>query len=166
MTSIPVIARNDTFETFGDAQLTSLDGERVAPVGVVLHESWTAAERAEFGVYMARAAEVPDGKVVTSSRFEMVDGGVVQVVELEDAPVVVPTSVTPRQLRLALHYGGKLAQVEQFVASGQAPQEAKIAWEYAVEFLRTDPMLEQFAHMLGMSEQDVDAMFVAAAQIK
>jgi len=68
-------------------------------------------------------------------------------------------------LRLALLGAGKFGQVETFVGSGKAPPEAVISWEYATEFLRSDPMLGQFAAMLGLSDDDVDGLFIAAAQI-
>jgi len=78
----------------------------------------------------------------------------------------VPAGVTPRQLRLALYYAGKLEQIEAFIASGDAPAPAKISWEYATEFLRSDPMLAQFGAMLHMTDADIDAVFVAAAKIQ
>ena len=166
MTTIPVIEDEaGNFSEFLPAQLESRDGKRVAPVGVVLHPSWTDEERAEFGVFLAVAADVAEGMIVTASRFERVDGQVLQRVEVAPAPIVVPASVTPRQLRLALLAAGKLGQVTEFVGSGQAPEAAVISWEYATEFLRSDPMLGQFAAMLGMSDDDVDGLFVAAARI-
>jgi hypothetical protein len=80
----------------------------------------------------------------------------------------VPLSVTPRQLRLALLGAGKLDQVEAFVASGAAPPAAVISWGYATEFLRSDPMLNQLAAVLQppLGEDEIDQLFVAAAQIQ
>ena len=125
----------------------------------------TAEERAELHIHDVPPADVPDGMIIVSRRYERVDGVVTEILELAPASIVVPASVTPRQLRLALHFAGKLAQVEAFVAGGQAPPEAVISWEYATEFLRSDPMLGQFAAMLGMTGEEVDGLFIAAAQI-
>lgn len=169
MPTIPVIEQSDgSFAIIDVEQLTSLNGERVTPLAVLLHESWTAADRAEFGVYLAIEAEVPPGKVRVSSGFERQGDQVLQVVEVEDAPVVIPASVTPRQLRLALLSAGRLAQVQAFVDSGYAPQEAVISWEYATEFLRSDPMLNQLAGALTppMGGEEIDQLFLAASQIR
>jgi hypothetical protein len=125
----------------------------------------TAEERAELRIHDVPPADVPAGMVVASRRYDRVDGVVTEILELSPAPIVVPASVTPRQLRLALHFAGKLDQVEAFVTGGQAPPEAVISWEYATEFLRSDPMLGQFASMLGLTDDDVDGLFIAAAQI-
>jgi hypothetical protein len=125
----------------------------------------TEEERAELRIHDVPPAEVPDGMIVVSRRYDRVDGVVTEVLELAPAPVVVPASVTPRQLRLALLGAGKLDQVEAFVASDEAPKAAVISWEYATEFLRSDPMLGQFAAMLGLTDEEVDGLFIAAAQI-
>jgi hypothetical protein len=128
----------------------------------------TVEELLEYGVLPIRVAEVPDGMVVVSRRLVRDGGEAVEIVELAPAPVAdtVPTSVTPRQLRLALLAAGKLGEVTAFVGSGAAPEAAVISWEYATEFLRSDPMLGQFAAMLGLTDEDVDALFIAAAQIQ
>jgi hypothetical protein len=126
----------------------------------------TAEDRADVGVYEFEPAEVPEGKIAIGFRFVRDGGRIVQLAELGEPQSQVPASVTPRQLRLALLFAGKLAQVEAFVAGDQAPPEAVISWEYATEFLRGDPMLGQFAAMLGLSDDDVDGLFIAAAQIQ
>jgi len=129
-------------------------------------EAASPKELDEARVQFVPPAEVPEGMVAVSTRYARVDGTVTQLLELAPEPVAVPASVTPRQLRLALLGAGKLDQVEAFVTGGQAPPEAVISWEYATEFLRSDPMLGQFAAMLGMTDEEVDGLFIAAAQIQ
>lgn len=69
--------------------ITSLDGEIRAPMQVILHPSWTAEERARFGVYLAENFVVPAGKrTVGAGRFERVEGVVRQVFDVEDIPPV------------------------------------------------------------------------------
>lgn len=141
--------------------------------GAVNHpEEWlaasTAADRDAFRVHLVESAAIPPGMLVVARRYERVDGVVSEILDLEPEPVVVPRSVTPRQLRLALLGAGKLGQVEAFVTSGNAPPEAVISWEYATEFLRSDPMLNQLAAVLQppLSDAEIDQLFVAAAQIQ
>jgi hypothetical protein len=85
---IAVIETKDGIEPItGNPTLTSLDGKTRAPLLTILHESWTAEDRAKFGVHLVEPAEVPDGKrTVGAATYEKRDGVVVQVVEVEDIP--------------------------------------------------------------------------------
>ena len=78
-------------------------------------------------------------------------------------PPVVPQSVTPRQVRLLLLSHGLLSQVNTLMA--QQPEAAQIAWEYASEFRRDDPLLLSLAASLSLTEQQLDEFFIAAAAI-
>lgn len=71
--------------------------------------------------------------------------------------------VTPRQVRLLLLSQGLLSQVTDLIA--QQPEAAKIAWEYASEFRRDDPLLLSLAATLGLTNQQLDDFFIAAAVI-
>ena len=71
------------FEPVHAGDIESLDGDRRAPLAVILHETWSAAERAEFGIYLVDPVPVPAGQHATSSGFARVDGSVVQVHQLE-----------------------------------------------------------------------------------
>jgi hypothetical protein len=156
----------DVFEGI-DGAFKSGEGDDAVNHPVEWLDLSTADDRATLGIHLVEPAEVPAGMIVTARRYERVDAAVIEILELAPAPIVVPASVTPRQLRLALHGAGKLAQVQAFVDSGQAPPEAVISWEYATEFLRSDPMLNQLAGALQppLNQEEIDALFIAAAQI-
>lgn len=79
-----------------------------------------------------------------------------------DAPVV-PESITPRQCRLILSQQGLLASVEAMIA--QQDEAAKITWEYALEFKRNDPLLTALGANLGLTSEQIDQFFIAAAQL-
>lgn len=82
-----------------------------------------------------------------------------------DPPVtstVYPT-LTPRQIRLALHGVGLLAAVEAAIAT--AGPEAQIVWEYAIEFERHHPLVATLAPAIGMTEEQLDALWMAAAEL-
>lgn len=79
------------------------------------------------------------------------------------AAVPVPQSVTPRQVRLLLLQQGLLANVEQLMATQD--QASQITWQYASEFLRNDPLLNNLATNLGLSEEQIDQFFTAAAAL-
>jgi hypothetical protein len=73
-------------------------------------------------------------------------------------------SVTMRQARLALLQRGLLSEVEALIA-GLADDAARIEWEYATEVWRDNPLFIQAAGALGLSEQQIDQLFLAAAAL-
>ena len=79
--------------------------------------------------------------------------------------LLVPQSVTMRQARLALLAAGKLAAVNSAIAAmtGAAGDTARIEWEFSSEVQREQPLVLALGGMLGMSEAQLDALFVAAA---
>jgi hypothetical protein len=74
-----------------------------------------------------------------------------------------PDSITPRQCRLLLLQQGLLSQVESMIA--QQDEATRITWEYAIEFRRDDPLLNQLAHNLGLTDAEIDQFFITAAQM-
>lgn len=79
------------------------------------------------------------------------------------AVVSVPTSITPRQCRLLLLQQGLLSQVETMIS--QSTDDVRITWEYALEFKRDDPILNQLGTSLGLTEQQIDQFFIAASAL-
>lgn len=77
--------------------------------------------------------------------------------------VAVPQSVSPRQLKLALLGAGLLDSVEAFV--GAAPREAQIGWAETIDFQRSNGLLNQMAEGFGLSGDQVDDIFRAAAAL-
>ncbi len=80
---------------------------------------------------------------------------------------VVPQSVTMRQARLALHAAGLLSGVDAAIASMQDPAKtaAAIEWEYASAVERNAGLVPAMAAALGMSEADIDDLFITAATL-
>lgn len=94
------------------------------------------------------------------------------------APYAAPTAaevraamptVTRRQLRLSLVRNGvSLASVDAVIAAmpeGQAKDEAQIEWADASTFERLHPTLTAIGAALGLSEEQIDAMWAQAAAI-
>lgn len=78
-----------------------------------------------------------------------------------------PTTVSMRQARLALLGAGLLPQVEAAFDQMDEPDKsaATIEWEYATELRRDHPLVASLAAALGLTEQQVDDLFIAASQI-
>lgn len=82
------------------------------------------------------------------------------------APVQVPQVVSMRQARLALLVTGRLNMIAGVLAGipdeGQK-QAALIEWEYASEVHRNHGLMNPMRAALGMTEADMDDLFIIAA---
>lgn len=75
----------------------------------------------------------------------------------------VPRSLTPRQIRLALSQMGYREQVEAAVAAG--PLALQDAWQYALEFLRDDPMVADMLTAIGATPEQRDQLWTLGATL-
>lgn len=106
---------------------------------------------------------LPDGGTATqiASEGELTD--VLAVYDLPGPIVRVPISVSARQFKLQLLASSLLDQVEAFIVSqGQAVQ---IAYENSGSFVRTEPMMQSGFTALGFTDEQIDAFFMAAADL-
>jgi len=78
----------------------------------------------------------------------------------------VPEAVTRFQARAALAQAGLLDGVNGMMEHPDTPVIAKLAWADALEFRRHSPTVLALAGALGMSAQQLDELFVAAAGIE
>jgi hypothetical protein len=83
-----------------------------------------------------------------------------------ERPVPVPSPVSRFQARAALHIAGRLAEVEALMQSPSTPMLARLAWQDAIEFRRESPTVAAMGAALGMSDADIDALFVSASEIE
>ena len=76
----------------------------------------------------------------------------------------VPTVISMRQARLALLGAGLLSVVENSIISG-TDEAMKIEWEYATEVRRDWESLIAMATVLGLTELDLDNLFIEGAKL-
>jgi len=78
-----------------------------------------------------------------------------------------PTEVTMRQARLALLGAGHLSAVEAAINALAEPAKtvARIEWDYSNTLQRANPLVAQLATALGLTSEQVDALFTAAAAL-
>ena len=92
-----------------------------------------------------------------------------RMAEVQDVAVTpinpVPQSISMRQARLALLQIGKLQQINSAITSLPSPQkeEAEIEWQYSNEVQRYNGFVSLLAPTLGLSETDIDDLFILAA---
>lgn len=79
----------------------------------------------------------------------------------------VPASVSMRQARLALLGAGLLDDVGAAINNLPSPQKeaAKIEWEYSQQVQRHNGFVEVLAPLLGMTDEQIDTLFVEAAKL-
>jgi len=79
-----------------------------------------------------------------------------------ESPKLIPSIVTMRQARIALHRAGILSTIE---AALQDNVEAQIEWEYATTVDRNSALVTELASSLGLSPEALDALFDQASRI-
>lgn len=79
-----------------------------------------------------------------------------------EPPKPIPSTVTMRQARIALHRAGVLSMIE---AALQDNVEAQIEWEYATTVDRNSALVTELASSLGLTPEALDALFDQASQI-
>lgn len=104
------------------------------------------------------------------NRLKRIDWEWVQVLEdmtpeelLEYQQSLIPQTITPRQIRLALIQSGiSLSTIDTMIDSTDEPQKSvlKILREYSSSYERDDAMLIQFAQQLGMTDEQLDQLFI------
>ena len=79
----------------------------------------------------------------------------------------IPQAVTMRQARLALLSAGLLSTVDATITAmpGTEGDAARIDWEYAQEVQRSFGLVPAMGQVLGLTDAQLDALFVAAAAL-
>lgn len=80
----------------------------------------------------------------------------------------IPSIVSMRQARLALLQAGLLQQVESSLSSITDETQrlaAQIEWEYATEVKRSSPLVQAISSSMGLTAQQLDALFIQAATL-
>lgn len=149
---------------------------RIANPGTSFPQNPTDELLAEWGVFPVaptpQPAFDPATEELTEGQPAMVQGVWTQTwlvrsltpEEIEERRIAsVPRVVSMRQARLALLAAGLLDDVEAAIAAG--PQAARIEWEYATEVQRDYGLVLQLAPALGLTDRQLDDLFVAAASL-
>lgn len=84
----------------------------------------------------------------------------------EEKRVEMP-SLTARQLRLGLLSLGKLDAVPFAIAALPSPEkeQAEIEWQFASEFRRLHPLIVKLIPILGLTDEQVDTVWLQFAQV-
>jgi len=80
-------------------------------------------------------------------------------------PPPIPTSVTRFQALATLAAGGWLDTVHVYIDALPRSNVQRLAFENATDWERTSPTVNALAQMLGLSDAQVDELFVAASKV-
>jgi hypothetical protein len=80
-------------------------------------------------------------------------------------PPPTPEQVTMRQARLALLGAGLLDRISPAIDALPSPQKevARIEWDYSSTVVRSRPLVAMLGQQLGMTDAQLDQLFVTAA---
>jgi hypothetical protein len=125
---------------------------------------------AEYGAYIYTVDPKPAGDVIVYAGFEQRNGKWFKTWSARDYTDAEKRSqmvVTARQARLALAAAGKLSSVADAIAAIAEPDKTlvSIEWEYATTVERTSPWIDALRPALGLTEEELDALFVQAAEL-
>jgi hypothetical protein len=76
----------------------------------------------------------------------------------------VPEKVTRFQAKAVLHNMGLLTTAQSLVDNIEDPL-VKLVWQEALHFERNSPVLNSLAQAMGLSEEQIDDLFIAAEQV-
>lgn len=81
--------------------------------------------------------------------------------------VEIPSKVTMRQARLALHSAGLLANVEAAINALPEPPRlaARIEWDFSSEVHRDKPFVAMIGAALDLTNAELDELFIEAATL-
>lgn len=113
--------------------------------------------------YQLVEAELPAG--FTCAGYEWINGALSQKPPVV-IPPVVPESVSRFQARMALRNAELFDAVETMMADPATPIIAVEAWQTGQEFRRASATVQAMAAALGLTDQQLDGLFIAAAEIE
>lgn len=126
-------------------------------------EQWKGANPGEYVAHAEIAEDALPSDRTDRQTWALVDGAVV----LDPSLTPVPQVVTMRQARRALLGAGKLAAVETAINAMPEPDksEARIDWDRSQEVRRDWPLVAALAPTLGLTDAQIDQLFITAATL-
>lgn len=153
-------------------RVTVIDGEVVDYSPPVYRPDGTEAKEYTPGDPLITAAPPADLHVPEWQNDKWVEGETAEQKQArEDAEAQAERerldamTATRFQAKAALDDAGLLDQVEAYMAGEDVPRRAKLAWQEA-SFRRGSNMVNQIGSEFGLSEADMDQLFLAAREIE
>lgn len=152
---------------------------RLANPNISMRESPPPDSLTDFGLYPVEPADEPAYDITKNAvrsaaprggkwfeEWTVTDASPDEV-EARLASKRAGMEVSMRQARLALLGAGKGGVVDTALSKLPSPMKeaAQIEWEYASTIRRDSPLIAQLGPAIGMTDEQVDALFEAAAKL-
>jgi hypothetical protein len=105
--------------------------------------------------------DLPEGLVYESCTLNL-DGETYTIKGLKEINGV-PVRITTLQGKLQLINMDLLDKVEEIIYS--AGSREKVYWEYAINWERSNPIINGFAAAIGMTQEELDSFFIEASKL-
>lgn len=125
---------------------------------------WTGAVYDQLTSAIVQHHATYDEVLVPVSTLQQSEDGEWSAVEPTTAEIAAELTVTRFQARAALMQAGLLGDVEAAVAASDDPF-IHLAWAESVEFPRASPTIATLAAAIGLSDAEIDQLFIAASTI-
>lgn len=133
--------------------------------------TWTREKKAAIGIYEVEHDPIPEGFQVTDWSFILEEDHARGTPTLEPIPspeALVPQTVSRAQGKAALIMGGLWSSVVNY-AEGLEDEMVKLLAQTALydtqEWRRDSPFLTECAQSMGLTEEDLDNLFITASGI-
>lgn len=93
----------------------------------------------------------------------LIENGKISLKKINENVVIVPRLITRLQAKLQLLEIGLLDEVEDLVAQDRKVQ---LYWKEADNFYRTDSILLSMATAIGLTDEQLDKLFIEASKLK
>lgn len=123
----------------------------------------------EPGVFLipGGATDVPPPDIPEGMRARWDGTWIFEEIPVPEVPTAsVPMAVTRFQARMALRNAGLFDQAVALMGQPETPVAVVEAWDSAQEFRRDSVNVKNMATALGLSESQLDDLFVAASGIQ
>lgn len=160
------------------SSFVDINGNPIYPSGWVfqgvqypprIFREWSDYSLSNIGIYRVEYQDIPipPGKQIASYTYTIEGYVAIATPVFEDIPVYIPESVSRAQGKAALLNAGLLGMVENYIDSltGEEKIRASLAFNETTEWRRDSPFLAQAASVLGLSEQQLDNLFLVASNI-
>lgn len=130
---------------------------------------WDENQLSSIGIYKVvfQEVEIPEGKMVSKYNYKIEGNVAIATPILVDQPIFVPQSCTRAQGKAALLIAGLLDSVNEYIDSliGEERFIANLAFNEANEWTRGSPFLNKAAAAIGLSDAQLDELFISASKI-
>lgn len=135
-----------------------------------IFQNFTEEQLEDVGIFTVvyENTSVPEGRQISHYEYSWRDGKAVGDPVFEDAPRIIPQTVSRAQGKASLLSFGLLDDVEAYIEAmpeGVDKKLALLAYNETNEWHRESPFLQQMASEIGLTQEQLDNLFIVAATI-